>query len=185
MNHETGAVQLEVEVEVGEEVNLDRCHIRVKDGSSFEDKNDVYDDGYHAGHEYFISSSVRQFVLDHTKDGFTPFYIISPNDVGIIDGCIRRLSITTNNKTNQPTKELIKERGKIYGDAATNFSCEGALKQVFAEYAEDTAYTPHNIAIYHVLSKLARIITGKYHKDNYDDIKGYAELAKQLGEEDE
>lgn len=30
------------------------------------------------------------------------------------------------------------------------------------------------------LHKIARIATGKFHEDNYDDLIGYATLAKQI-----
>lgn len=39
----------------------------------------------------------------------------------------------------------------------------------------------HDDAMEMVLHKVARIATGTYHPDNYDDVNGYSSIAKDLG----
>ena len=41
-------------------------------------------------------------------------------------------------------------------------------------------YLAHDDAIEMILTKIARIATGEYHADNYDDIFGYGKIAHDL-----
>lgn len=88
------------------------------------------------------------------------------------------------------TKNLLQQRGSIYGDVKDNMNCAGELAEVIFTYIE---HNPHfkNWKKYErmgyrgcidmVLHKLARIATGNpTYADNYEDIKGYIELARKI-----
>lgn len=72
-----------------------------------------------------------------------------------------------------------------YGDPFYNFGCAAKLKSIFRSFtASENCITEtheaHNEAVEMILTKIARVATGKRKADNYDDIIGYATLAKQL-----
>lgn len=94
---------------------------------------------------------------------------------------------------------ILKERGSTYGDSGINLECMADLLDAFEKGAQRAAgwrqtngmnpYSPqnqmpsaraHHMAITMIMGKLARIATGGInHADNYDDIIGYAKIAKK------
>lgn len=97
-------------------------------------------------------------------------------------------------KNSTPTKSgvdlILQERGSTYGDSGVNLRCMYDLLEVYAN-AETASMShkmdnsdmmpnerAHRMAIVMIMGKLARIATGIPHADNYDDIIGYAKIAK-------
>jgi len=85
-------------------------------------------------------------------------------------------------------EELLEERGKIYGDVRDNMNCAYELTQVLKRYNRpiriDYNSIGHMGCLDMIMHKLARIMTGKeIHLDNYDDICGYAKLARNIAEQ--
>lgn len=101
-----------------------------------------------------------------------------------------------NTDASKTAKELLEERGAVYGEPIYNLECAAKLKEVFRYYAStfrpsDKRFPPgdpraregmlaHDDAMENLLTKVARIATGRYCKDNYDDILGYASIAEKL-----
>lgn len=75
---------------------------------------------------------------------------------------------------------LLEEGRPQYGRAEDNFGLAYRLRDDFRCYAMDVE-VPHATihACEMIMVKLARIATGNAIEDNYDDIIGYAKLAKQ------
>ena len=79
---------------------------------------------------------------------------------------------------------LLTERAKTHGDAASTFSLAGDLiTALLAHRGSMEGIRPHEFAIVNILHKIARISCGSYHDDHWNDIKGYADLGKQLHKE--
>lgn len=89
------------------------------------------------------------------------------------------------------TEELLKQRGSVYGDPEPNLAMQHALKEVIAlntpavhifhPNSWDSLVGAHNEAIGMCFCKIARIFSGeKIHLDNYDDLIGYATIAKRM-----
>ena len=86
---------------------------------------------------------------------------------------------------------ILKERGSTYGDSGLNLKCMHDMLRTYEKGLNDaTNERPvpipclpnreaHEMAIVMIIGKLARIATGKPHADNYDDIIGYATIAKE------
>lgn len=91
------------------------------------------------------------------------------------------------------TNELLENRGSIYGDVKNNMNCANDFIDVWNNYMAKygpTFMTKYNEIAYvgcmtMVFHKLARMCTGvQFHLDNFEDIKGYIELAKKIVIED-
>lgn len=84
-------------------------------------------------------------------------------------------------------KDILEERGAIYGSAEINLTCAAHLINNYmagrdhSDNGDGVSITAHDVAIIMILVKVARIATGKYHSDNYHDILGYARIAEELG----
>lgn len=105
-------------------------------------------------------------------------------------------SDSTTSSTESSTDALLKQRGAIYGGARPNLGCTYTLRAVYTQAVGNAQYTNGDLALGHatedrrahdeaigmVLHKIARIATGYFHPDNYDDLIGYAVLAKELAE---
>lgn len=86
---------------------------------------------------------------------------------------------------------ILKERGSTYGDSGVNLACMAAMWEAFCTGRIESPanrefnkidypnFAAHEMAIVMILGKIARIATGKAHADNYDDLIGYAKIAKQ------
>lgn len=91
---------------------------------------------------------------------------------------------------------ILKERGSTYGDSGVNLECMHNMLDAFilardggfhdhvpsnrgAQFAKMPNAGAHDMAIIMIIGKLARIATGVPHADNYDDIIGYAKIARQ------
>ena len=72
-----------------------------------------------------------------------------------------------------------------YGSTAVNFRCIAELKEVWRRFSwHGQAFDPsHEHAMEMILIKIGRIATGNFKADNYDDIIGYATIARKLVEE--
>ena len=77
---------------------------------------------------------------------------------------------------------LLTEREKTHGDAASTVSLAGDLITTLLAHREGPI-RPHEFAIVNILHKIARISCGSYHKDHWDDIKGYADLGEKFHKE--
>lgn len=88
-------------------------------------------------------------------------------------------------------KDLLQQRGSIYGDVKDNMNCATELIIVAKEYMnKNTKYEFFKEKSYDrvgwegcmimVFHKLARICTGGLHEDNYKDVAGYIELARKI-----
>lgn len=87
------------------------------------------------------------------------------------------------------TKEITDERGKNYGHPRDHFSCtqktflaweerrNQAISQGALPLADEQA-VKHGV--YMILDKLSRFATNPLHKDNLDDIQGYARTIKMI-----
>ena len=100
--------------------------------------------------------------------------------------------------TANDTEDLLASRRAVYGDIRTNANCQHELKVALSRYADlpataferfppgfirdkEFARIAHHECIEYILEKIARIMTGPViHEDNYNDIKGYAELARKI-----
>ncbi len=86
------------------------------------------------------------------------------------------------------TQSLLEQRGSVYGDPKINLKCAALLKQVYRDGEEESGnrnsgqegFLAHDDAIEMCLTKIARIATGDFHQDNYDDLIGYATIAKKM-----
>lgn len=72
--------------------------------------------------------------------------------------------------------DILNERQQVYGDPARNLDVAARLVSIVLGHP----VTPHDVCVFMACMKLARIITGKVHEDNYIDLAGYAELARQM-----
>tara|TARA_B100001250_G_scaffold107425_1_gene90617 strand:- start:176 stop:526 length:351 start_codon:yes stop_codon:yes gene_type:complete len=83
---------------------------------------------------------------------------------------------------------LLKKREETHGDAAETFDLQAKLTKVYLAARSKTDSNNkksiicqrHDATILHILSKIARIACGKYNKDDWTDIQGYAELGNQM-----
>lgn len=87
------------------------------------------------------------------------------------------------------TEELLKNRKQIYGDVRDNMHCAADFAEVWNRHLKTANVcwgTKHDRDGYYgcidmIFHKLARICTGNpLHEDNYEDIKGYIELARKI-----
>ena len=77
-------------------------------------------------------------------------------------------------------ENLVEKRGDIYGDACRNFALEAEFINAILNHKQIKKIENYEIAIIMILHKISRILTGKYHKDNWVDIAGYANLGEKL-----
>ena len=80
-------------------------------------------------------------------------------------------------------KEILNTRGKEYGDRFINLECIAELKEVFHRYETGNAkaregltgtqYRAYLHCMEMALVKIARICTGVFKDDNFDDAIGY------------
>lgn len=76
---------------------------------------------------------------------------------------------------------LLIERGAVYGDYSDVAATSQALKQTMrqgASYGDLSAAERESLDM--IANKLARAVNGKRHRDNFDDIAGYAQLAAKV-----
>ena len=89
------------------------------------------------------------------------------------------------------TKTITDERGKNYGRPLDHFPVtrEMSNEWLLARYralrkgasvTEDRKEQAIRHAVYMICDKLARAATNPMHKDNWDDIQGYARCAKMI-----
>lgn len=80
---------------------------------------------------------------------------------------------------------MLNQRGDIYGSFQDNAIIAQDLKAILAEGA---SYSQLSSTVKEFLdmtaSKLARIVNGQYHSDNFVDIAGYATLVVDTHERD-
>lgn len=78
--------------------------------------------------------------------------------------------------------KTLKERGGVYGDPKINLQCTADLWSVYISYkfCFPINLSAHDVANLMCMLKDGRIITGKYHKDNYLDKSGYNQIAADL-----
>lgn len=74
------------------------------------------------------------------------------------------------------TAALLKERGKIYGDAVATHV---RIAEVWSGIL-DKPVTAHEVALCMIGLKLVRSQCSPDHLDSLDDTLGYAEIAKQI-----
>lgn len=75
------------------------------------------------------------------------------------------------------------DRQSTYGDPIPNLSLAGTLKRVVRDRADRYLSPAEQEAIDLLLTKVARIVTGTYHRDNYVDAAAYAALAGEAAAE--
>ena len=83
---------------------------------------------------------------------------------------------------------LLEERGATHGDAAETFDLQAKLTEVYLaarlktepKSQRNIICQRHDATILHILGKIARIACGKYNKDDWTDIQGYAKLGDQM-----
>jgi hypothetical protein len=82
---------------------------------------------------------------------------------------------------NDKIKELTDERGKNYGHPIKHFACTQAMYIAWCKSRgeSDVELPPDQEAgvyhgVYMILDKLARMSENPNHRDNLDDIQGYA-----------
>ena len=81
--------------------------------------------------------------------------------------------------------QLLQDRGSTYGTPLVNLSM---CRKLIEEYRSqrplavypDNRVAAHEQAMEMVLLKISRIATGQIHIDNYDDLIGYATIAKEM-----
>ena len=71
--------------------------------------------------------------------------------------------------------DLIAQRGRDYGDPEPNHRRIAALWSAYLGHH----ISPHDVAVCMILVKCSRAKAG-HREDNYDDMAGYAEIAKGL-----
>jgi hypothetical protein len=71
--------------------------------------------------------------------------------------------------------DIIEERGQQYGDAGHNHRRIAALWSAYL----GTHVSAHDVAICMILVKVSRAKAG-VNPDNYEDMAGYAEIARRL-----
>jgi hypothetical protein len=73
--------------------------------------------------------------------------------------------------------DIITERAASYGDPRPNHERIAKLWNAYLEPA--TPITAHDVAICMILVKVSRAKAG-HRDDNYEDLAGYAEIARRL-----
>ena len=76
---------------------------------------------------------------------------------------------------------MLTQRGKSHGDYPTNAKTTILLYAVVRRAMTTKSLDPQlELSVLMILQKISRIVSGDpTHKDHWDDIKGYAELATQ------
>ena len=83
------------------------------------------------------------------------------------------------------TDLLLEKRGNLYG-GIKNLELIAQLQDVYLRnsvsqrFALNARVMAHDSVMLQVLVKIARIATGEFHEDNYDDAIGYLKLAKRV-----
>lgn len=89
------------------------------------------------------------------------------------------------------TKQLTTERGENYGPPINHFTCTQSMYKAWCENRNNYEKIPDKElairhGIYMICDKLARMAKNPYHRDNLDDIAGYARcIAMVLDEKTE
>ena len=78
---------------------------------------------------------------------------------------------------------LLDKREAPHGAAHKTFNLASELITSLMIYKEGCDIQPHEFAIINILHKVARIISGSYTDDHWDDIEGYSRLGKKLHKE--
>jgi len=77
--------------------------------------------------------------------------------------------------------EILHSRGKEYGDRFINIECIAELKAVWHKHRRQSIprrEAEFNHCMEMALVKIARICTGVFKDDNFNDAAGYLELAR-------
>lgn len=80
---------------------------------------------------------------------------------------------------------VLKDRNNVYGgDPENSFGVIAELWDTYLEHRmvqkdSEGHITDHDVAMMMLLLKVGRIITGRYHEDNYIDLAGYAACAME------
>lgn len=74
------------------------------------------------------------------------------------------------------------DREATYGDPEINLDASGRLKALVRELLIGPISAAELEAIDNVMQKIARILTGSYHEDNYRDGAAYMAIAGELAE---
>ena len=74
-------------------------------------------------------------------------------------------------------KDLLKERGKMYGDAADNFT---AIGRGWGAILNIQDIPPHQVALMMDFLKTIRCSISPTHEDSWNDKLGYSELGKRI-----
>ena len=69
------------------------------------------------------------------------------------------------------------DRNRTYGEPTPNLKLQMTLWLAYRNVADARHSAAHDAAMQHVFSKIARIATGKLHRDNYVDAATYLAIA--------
>ena len=75
------------------------------------------------------------------------------------------------------------DRDAVYGPPAVNLACAAELIEVYQRYRDMTGRSTnsaHDISMFNVLQKVARIATGELKEDNYIDGAAYFAIAYEV-----
>lgn len=94
----------------------------------------------------------------------------------------------TNEVGLEHVNQILQDRGSTYGPAKYNLRVMSRMVEAYKAGTEIRATRlpneeAHEMAITMIIAKLSRISTGRAHADNYDDIIGYAKIARELAME--
>lgn len=73
------------------------------------------------------------------------------------------------------SEDILSQRGRIYGDPTPNMERTAELWSAYL----GLPLTPHDVAMCMVLVKVSRARVS-FHEDNYEDIIGYANIARRV-----
>lgn len=76
------------------------------------------------------------------------------------------------------------DRNRTYGPPAINLDLQMTLWNAYQTVAGIQHSAAHDAAMQHVFAKIARIATGKLHRDNYVDLATYAAIAYECDAQD-
>lgn len=106
--------------------------------------------------------------------------------VGKYERPLKDYEYATSNPTARYANPLLNEREKTHGDYAQVAACSQALKVTLREYGALLKPAEVNESLELICMKMARIVCGDFsHRDSWDDIIGYAELARKAACNDE
>ena len=83
---------------------------------------------------------------------------------------------------NNKIKDIVTERGKVYGPPAKNHSRTADLWTAYLHNAGhfDIILSAQDVCMFNILQKIARSQHGACHEDTIDDIAGFAMNIKEI-----